>query len=130
MICVTHHRFLPARLVAASVPYRRHIRVRGEANPYDPAWDDYYLRRRSRVVPDELIGRRLLALLWQEQEGRCLACGQPLTVTEGWDNHHLVPRAIGGGDQPANRVLLHPTCHRQVHHPRFRPASPHPTRGE
>jgi RNA-directed DNA polymerase len=116
--------------VATSVPYRRHLRVRGEANPYDPAWDDYYLRRRSRVVPDELTGRRPLAQLWQEQGGRCLACAQPLTAAEGWHNHHLVPRAAGGGDQLANRALLHPTCHRQVHLHRFGTASPRPTRGE
>jgi len=116
--------------VAASVPYQRHVRVRGEANPYDPAWDEYYLLRHSRNVPDTLAGRRLLVQLWQEQGGRCLACAQPLTEDEGWHNHHLVPRAAGGGDQLTNRALLHPTCHRQVHLHRFGKESPRPARGE
>lgn len=116
--------------VAASVPYRRHFRVRGEANPYDPAWEAYFLLRHGKSVPQELAGQRLLAQLWQEQGGRCLACAQPLTEHEGWHHHHLVPRAAGGSDQLANRVLLHPTCHRQVHRHRFRKESPRPARGE
>ena len=29
--------------------------------------------------------------------------------------HHLVWRSLGGDDQAANQVLLHPACHQQVH---------------
>ena len=31
---------------AAWTPIVRHIKVRGEANPYDPAWDDYFKTRK------------------------------------------------------------------------------------
>lgn len=116
--------------VASSVLYRRHVRVRGEAHSYDPAWDGYYLLRHSRNVPAALAGRRDLGRLWEEQGGRCLACAQPLTEAEGWHNHHLVPRAAGGGNQLANRALLHPLCHRQVHLHRFGTASPRSARSE
>jgi RNA-directed DNA polymerase len=32
---------------AGRTPIRRHIKVRGEANPYDPAWKEYFVARRA-----------------------------------------------------------------------------------
>jgi RNA-directed DNA polymerase len=32
---------------ARRTPIRRHIKVRSEANPYDPAWKEYFAQRRS-----------------------------------------------------------------------------------
>ena len=32
---------------AGSVPIRRHIAIRGDANPFDPAWNAYFERRRN-----------------------------------------------------------------------------------
>lgn len=34
--------------------------------------------------------------------------------TEVLEEHHIVPRRYGGGDEPKNMVLLCPTCHRKV----------------
>ena len=62
-----------------------------------------------------LTGRGTARYLWLEQDGKCLVCGQPLTLEEGWHVHHLLWRAHGGADQLDNLVLLHPNCHRQVH---------------
>src|SRR3954447_3509435 len=36
------------------------------------------------------------------------------TVT-GWHNYHILWRTHGGKDTIANRVLVHPTCHQQIH---------------
>jgi len=115
---------------AAAVPIRRHTKIRAGANPYDPAWEDYFLARRGVRMAHDLTGRRLLLHLWQEQGGRCPVCTQPLTLIEGWHNHHVVWRSVGGTDGPANRVLLHPTCHRQVHHGRRSVGTLRPARGE
>jgi len=30
---------------AARIPIKRHTKIRGEANPYDPAWETYYEKR-------------------------------------------------------------------------------------
>ena len=30
---------------AASVPIRRHVKIKGAANPYDPVWADYFAQR-------------------------------------------------------------------------------------
>jgi RNA-directed DNA polymerase len=115
---------------AAAVPIRRHTKIRAGANPYDPAWEDYFLARRGVRMAHDLPGRRLLLHLWQEQGGSCPVCTQPLTLIEGWHNHHVVWRSVGGTDGPANRVLLHPTCHRQVHHGRSSVGTLRPARGE
>ena len=41
-----------ARLYAAtSCRYQRHVKVRADANPYDPAWRAYFAQRRARRMP-------------------------------------------------------------------------------
>ena len=43
---------------------QRHIKVRGEANPYDPAYTEYFERRRwltGRTLPRETTGQMVLA---------------------------------------------------------------------
>jgi retron-type reverse transcriptase len=100
---------------AKDTPIRRHVKVRGTANPYDPAWELYFEERLAHQMANSLTGRGTARYLWLEQNGRCPVCGQPLTLEEGWQVHHLLWRAHGGDDTIDNRVLLHPNCHRQAH---------------
>lgn len=93
----------------------RHRKIKGEANPYDPQWEIYFEKRLGLKILDTLKGRRQLRRLWIEQDGLCLVCQQKITELTGWHNHHIVWRSHGGTDTIDNRVLLHPTCHRQVH---------------
>lgn len=117
------------RLIAAAlVPIERHVAIREDANPYDPAWETYFERRLGVTMAATLKGRRTLLYLWKRQHGRCPHCRQPITRITGWENHHRVWRSHGGGDQAANRELLHPTCHRQLHS-RVHRGEPRPARG-
>lgn len=100
---------------AARTSIRRHVKIRGEANPYDPAWEMYFEKRLGVKMKDNLSGRRKLPYLWKEQDGICPVCKQKITELTGWHNHHIVWRSKGGSDKAENRVLLHPNCHRQVH---------------
>jgi RNA-directed DNA polymerase len=100
---------------AAQVLIKRHPKIKGAANPYDPAWEVYFEHRLGVTMADTLQGRRKLRYLWQEQQGRCPVCRQAITHLTGWHNHHLRWRSHGGADGMANRVLLHPNCHYQVH---------------
>jgi RNA-directed DNA polymerase len=101
---------------ASDVPIKRHIKVRGAANPYDPQWEGYFERRADAKMVADLVGQRQLLRLWKEQRGLCLVCRQKITKETGWHSHHLQWRVNGGNDRMENRVLLHPNCHRQVHH--------------
>jgi RNA-directed DNA polymerase len=100
---------------ALSLDIRRHVKVRGEANPYDPAWELYFEERLTAQMASTLTGRGKARYLWLEQDGKCPICGRPLTLEGGWQMHHLLWRTHGGGHDVDNLVLLHPNCHRQVH---------------
>ena len=117
-----------------SVQGRRHAdptptKIKAAANPYDPAWEVYFKERLGVQMAANLRGRRRLLYLWQEQQGICPVCQQKITKLTGWHNHHIVQRSLGGSDQADNRVLLHPTCHRQVHSQRVTVEKPRPATG-
>ena len=116
-------------LAAASIPMTRPIKVQREANPFDPAWERYVEHRLSRKMTTTLQGRRQLLALWKAPTGLCPICHQPLTEITGWHSHHLLGRAKGGLDTTANRVLLHPDGHREVHRQAWHVAKPRPARG-
>lgn len=104
------------RLFAAShVRIERHTKLRAEANPYDPAWETYFEKRLDVQMAARLQGKRWLSYLWKEQNGLCPVCQQKITKITGWHSHHILWRSKGGRDTAENRVLLHPTCHQQVH---------------
>jgi len=113
----------------AKTPIKRHIKVKAAANPYDPEWERYFEARLGVKMANSLKGRRSLLYLWREQNGICPVCKPSLTTLTGWHNHHILWRSKGGSDDAANRVLLHPNCHRQVHSQGLDVAKPRPHKG-
>src|SRR5262249_24582921 len=114
---------------AVRMPIQRHRKIQAAANPYDPAWEVYFEERLGVKMAANLKGRRKLLYLWKAQQGRCPVCDQAITELTGWHNHHIIWRSQGGSDQAANRVLLHPNCHRQVHSQGISVVKPRPARG-
>jgi len=112
---------------AGDVPIQRHVKIKGAANPYDPQWEVYFEERVGVQMTHNLKGRRQLLYLWKHQEGLCPVCHQKITRLTGWHNHHVIWRTHGGRDTADNRVLLHPTCHRQVHSQTLDVAQPRST---
>jgi len=100
---------------AQTTTIRRHVKIKGNANPYDPVWELYFEERLAAQMANTLTGRGTARYLWLEQDGKCLVCDQALTLEEGWHVHHLLWRSHGGSELIDNLVLLHPNCHRQVH---------------
>ena len=112
--------------VREAVTPQRHIKVKGDANPFDPAWEAYFQPRdRQRTRPASSPGR---AKILREQNGRCPVCRQVSQCEEALelphrDGHHQNSRLV-------NLVFLHPTCHRQVHYaPASKTGLPRPLRG-
>lgn len=93
----------------------RHVKVRSEANPYDPRYETYFDERLARRMKESLAGRKKLYWLWTKQEGLCPQCGQKITKATGWNIHHDVWRVHGGSDKLSHLRLLHPVCHVQLH---------------
>jgi RNA-directed DNA polymerase len=115
---------------ASSTPIKRHIKVKGEANPYDPAYETYFEKREADHMQDTFRGTRTLRFLWNEQRGLCPICSIKITRNTGWRAHYCVPRVLGGLKGAGNRVLLHPECHDRVHRQRISVSKPRlPERG-
>jgi RNA-directed DNA polymerase len=103
-------------VTAHRLPIKRHTKITGKANPYDPTWALSLEKRLALKMTDSRQGRRTWLDLWRRQEGRWAHGGEAMTTRTGWHSHHTVWRSHGGSDTADNRVLRHPTCHRQVHH--------------
>jgi RNA-directed DNA polymerase len=115
---------------ASSTPIQRHVKVKGDANPYDSANETYFEKREADHMRDSFRGSRTLRFLWYEQRGLCPACNLRITRITGWRLHYCVPRMKGGSSRAENRVLLHPECHDRVHHLRLSVSKPRlPQRG-
>ncbi len=101
---------------AGDVPIKRHVKVKAEANPFDPAWENYFEERLFHKVHDNLQIRMRLLNLWFEQAGKCPCCKQTIEIEkESWNVHHILPQCKGGKDTLDNLMLLHQNCHRQIH---------------
>jgi RNA-directed DNA polymerase len=118
------------RLIKAnSIPIKRHIKIRREANPYDPEWEVYFEKRLDVKMVPNLKGKRALLYLWKQQDGLCPLCTRKITKRTGWHSHHIEWRSHGGRDQADNRVLLHPECHERLHRQGLTVSKPRPVRG-
>ena len=108
------------KLVKASdTAIKRHVKIKGTANPYDPEFETYFEERLGLSMKESLRGNNRLKVLWYAQDGLCPKCGEKITKETGWNLHHVLPKVQGGDDKMTNLELLHPNCHRQ-HHSRER----------
>ena len=103
---------------------KRHIKIKGEANPFDPAQESYFESRLGSKMERNLKGKTTLLKLWWRQDKECPHCREKITKETGWNIHHILPKAQGGKDNISNLVLLHPNCHRQIHNPKHKVVKP------
>jgi len=52
----------------------------------------------------------MVSCIRQRDKGKCQDCGRETSSCEA---HHIIPRAKGGSDHPANLKLVCPKCHRK-----------------
>jgi RNA-directed DNA polymerase len=112
----TERRRMVKLAYATNTKIRRHIKVQAAANPYDPNWEAYFEERLTRQMGVRLMENRKAWYLWLFQEGRCPECSERITEDSGWQLHHVIYRVHGGSDAITNLRLLHPNCHRKLHH--------------
>jgi len=100
---------------ARDVKIKRHIKIKADANPYDPEWEVYFEERSALQMKDSHKGYGKMVKLWFDQNGRCPQCGEKITRETGWHIHHRIRLVDGGNNSMANLALMHPTCHQQLH---------------
>jgi RNA-directed DNA polymerase len=112
--------------VRETVKPQRYLKIKGAANPFDPAWEAYFQERDRELALRASSPFR--AKILRQQHGVCPRCRQVIQVEEEVELHHR--DGHHQNSQVGNLVLLHPTCHRQDHYaPEQPPASSRPSRG-
>ncbi|MEA3642920.1 MAG: group II intron reverse transcriptase/maturase [Lamprobacter sp.] len=101
--------------ITVHTPIKRHVKVKSEATPFDPQWEEYFEQRRTDAMRGNKTGITKLDSVWRRQDGICPICRQPLNLSEENALHHRVPKSLGGSDRLDNLTLLHGNCHRQLH---------------
>lgn len=97
------------------IPIKRHPRINAAANPFDPAWETYFEERASARMMDTLSRRKKVLSIWCSQGKTCPVCKQGFSKEVGWHLHHILAKTKGGTDKISNLVMVHPSCHRQIH---------------
>ena len=95
---------------AADTRIVRHVRIKSDANPFDPAWDSYFAQRQATRMVERLQGRAFPQRLWQQQHGLCPGCGLSIVDDDRWVIKPRIPFKSGGARTFANLIMLHPTC--------------------
>lgn len=93
-------------LTHTNTPIKRHIKVKGEASPYNGDWT-YWSKRRGEYP--ETPTR--VATLIKRQKGICPHCGLYFTCIDLVEVDHIEPTSLGGKDTYNNLQLLHKHCH-------------------
>ncbi|MEC4819940.1 MAG: reverse transcriptase domain-containing protein [Scytonema sp. PMC 1069.18] len=87
-------------------PIVRHIKVKGNASPYDG--NLIYWSSRMGAHPE--MPKRVATLL-KQQKGKCAHCGLYFRLEDVMEIDHKIPLSKGGKDEYKNLQLLHRHCH-------------------
>jgi RNA-directed DNA polymerase len=115
--------------LASDMKIQRHVKIRGEANPFDPEQETYFEDRLGLKMKDSLAGQVKWYRLWWSQDKECPVCKDKITKEAGWHVHHILPKSEGGKDNLSNLVMVHPNCHRQIHSQKLKVVKPAPAMG-
>ena len=91
----------------SDIHYTPYKQVKGEANPFDPEYDDYFFQRKEQQMLESLKGRKSLLYLWNKQKRTCPLCGKEIDCTKAWNVNEI---SVGGS---IVRQLVHNNCHKR-----------------
>ena len=97
----------PMRLRShAETPIVRHVKVKGDASPYDG--NLIYWSSRMGKHPE---ASKVVATLLKTQKGKCTHCGLYFREEDVLETDHIIPKSLGGTDDYKNLQILHRHCH-------------------
>ena len=94
----------------AATPIQRHIKVKGQASPFDGNLL-YWAKR----LKDHPLTKTTLGKLLQKQQGKCRWCELFFREEDQIEIDHITPKREGGGEELSNKFALHRHCHDQRH---------------
>ncbi|MFI5305083.1 MAG: HNH endonuclease [Nitrospiria bacterium] len=113
---------------ACDTPIKRHVKIKADANPFDPKWEEYFEERFQIKMSNSLEGNEKMHQLWMDQKGTCPICHENISEKTKWHIHHILWKSQGGKDMQSNLVMVHPNCHSQIHSQKLKVAKPIPVR--
>jgi RNA-directed DNA polymerase len=90
----------------SETPIVRHVKVKGEASPYNG--DLIYWSSRMGAHPE--VSKRVATLL-KKQKGKCAHCGLHFREEDLLEVDHIIPLSKRGKDEYKNLQVLHKHCH-------------------
>ncbi|WP_413161139.1 group II intron reverse transcriptase/maturase [Capilliphycus salinus ALCB114379] len=90
----------------SATPIVRHVKVKGNASPYD----GNLIYWSSRMGKNPEMPTRVAKLL-KAQKGKCPHCGLHFRSEDVMEVDHIIPKSKGGRDEYKNLQLLHRHCH-------------------
>ncbi len=99
-------------LQESATPIQRHVKIKADANPHDPQWEQYFESRWGKKMLKSSRGRAKLYWVWLRQDGLCSTCQEPITKGTLWDVRYIVKRTDGGTSAASNLRMHHLDCHR------------------
>ena len=99
----------------AQIEIKRHIKVKGTSSPDDPKLIKYWKDRAASDGKSYWGKNGRNTKIAQNQDWRCLICGEYLFNGEATEVHHKVPVKEGGTDEIKNLTHVHKSCHRNLH---------------
>lgn len=79
-------------LQESDTPIQRHVKIKANANPHDPKWEQHFESRWGKKMLNSSRGRAKLYRVWLRQDRLCPACQEPITKGTPWDVRHIVKR--------------------------------------
>lgn len=84
----------------------RYAKLKCDANPYDPDWQEYFEKRETRLMLQSAKGRNTIVRIWKRQQRKCPYCGEPITRNTPW---RVSEKVVHGHTE---RTLVHSYCGR------------------
>jgi len=99
----------------AGVPIKRHLMIKTDKNPFDPA-DKAYFTIRIPLRASAGVWDKRKAQLLLNQKGICPVCVRAIRFDHEVEVHHKLAQKDQGSDRNKNLLVLHKECHKQVTH--------------
>lgn len=95
---------------ASTVKIRRHIKIRSQANPYDPQWEQYFAQFTLWKLFKPGRGWNKIKSILKRQNEICPRCFDPILDWKNMELSRLIPMSKGGKDNVTNLILKHREC--------------------
>ncbi len=98
---------------ASDKPIVRHIKVRSNANIFNPEHEEYFEARKSAKLMNSVTGTKTVVSLLRRQANKCACCEGYISMTSKWIVHLLISKLKGGDYKNSNLCIIHKKCHRE-----------------